>query len=397
MKFHNKILLVFLIPVVEIFVSNTALALEQQKATWTIMVYMAGDNDLEPYITWDIETELARPGSNPDVEIIALADRRLHYTSLPGVWSGALLFHVTRGMKARKENAIEDWGLTNMGDPQTFIDFVQWAKDNYPADHYVLLMWDHGWGWRPGQSLWDETAQDSLDLDELESAMNMLGPIDVVGYDACLMQTIEVQSMWRKFARAIAGAEEYVDTEGIRYNKVVSALQADPGLTAEDLAETIGRSMLSIKERTGSTVALDTEWDELLQAIDEWSVSLLQGLPDYRSDYDQARRNTLRFDDPLFRDLYDAALELKAHVSDSNIQTKSQAVMDAVDATVLGDWHHRPRYRDAHGITIFWPQDPEDLDEPSSTEWNDFEYYRTMLSFSRLTHWDEFLAAYTDR
>ena len=67
--------------------------------------------------------------------------------------------------------------------------------------------------------------------------------------------------------------------------------------------------------------------------------------------------------------------------------------MDAVNAVMLYEWHYN-KYKGAHGIGIFWPRLPADLDEPSSPEKNDFEYYRSKLVFSRLTHWDEFISAY---
>jgi hypothetical protein len=70
--------------------------------------------------------------------------------------------------------------------------------------------------------------------------------------------------------------------------------------------------------------------------------------------------------------------------------------VDAVDTVVLHEWHRRS-YPDAHGIGIFWPKVPEDLDEPSSPQWNDFEYYRNYLAFAPLTHWDEFLDAYVNQ
>jgi hypothetical protein len=131
------------------------------QAKWTFMVYIVGDNDLEKYVALDIETELAQPGSNADVNVVALADRVPGYDSAAGDWTGTLLFYVTQGMLATPENAVADWGERNMGDPQTLIDFVQWSKVNYPADHYALVLWDHGWGWRPYQAMWDETDDDT--------------------------------------------------------------------------------------------------------------------------------------------------------------------------------------------------------------------------------------------
>jgi hypothetical protein len=52
-----------------------------------------------------------------------------------------------------------------MGDKQTLIDFVTWTKANYPADHYALVFWGHGWNWHPGV-MQDDTNADTLDYDE---------------------------------------------------------------------------------------------------------------------------------------------------------------------------------------------------------------------------------------
>ena len=366
------------------------------QAKWTFMVYIVGDNDLEKYVALDIETELAQPGSNADVNVVALADRVPGYDSAAGDWTGTLLFYVTQGMLATPENAVADWGERNMGDPQTLIDFVQWTKANYPADHYALVLWDHGWGWLPYQSMWDETDDDTLDQHEIVTVMDIVGPVDVVGYDACEMQMIEVQATWRNYAQAIVGSQEDVWWDGIEYEVVVPALQANPDMTAEQLAVEIAESMHSSTERAGAAVALNSDWDNMVTAVDEWAIALLDGLPAYRSAYDAARKNTQDFGDPLNKDLYDAAAEIKARVDDPIIQAKCQAVMDAIDVAVLHEWH-RPKYRDAHGIGVFWPKEPEDLDEPSSPQWNDFEYYRDYLEFAPMTHWDEFLDAYVNQ
>lgn len=65
-----------------------------------------------------------------------------------------------------------DWGDTNMGDPQTLIDFITRAKTDYPADHYVISFWDHGHMWYPDHSnMWDGTSKAALGEDEFADAM----------------------------------------------------------------------------------------------------------------------------------------------------------------------------------------------------------------------------------
>jgi hypothetical protein len=139
---------------------------------------------------------------------------------------------------------------------------------------------------------------------------------------------------------------------------------------------------------------LNADWDTLLAAVDEWAVALEDGLPDYRSDYQRAFRIAQSFvQDPTAKDLYDVAYSIQIRVSDPTIQAKSQAVMDAVEAVVLDEWHTKP-YHGAHGISIFVPMRVEDLDDSSTPEWNEFDYYRNYLVFGQTTHWDEFLDAF---
>ena len=70
-----------------------------QKA-WTIMVYIDGDNDLEKYVTLDIERELCEPGSNADVNVVCVADRTPGYDKSRGDWTGTKLFYCMQGMTA---------------------------------------------------------------------------------------------------------------------------------------------------------------------------------------------------------------------------------------------------------------------------------------------------------
>lgn len=134
------------------------------KAKWTVMVYISGDNNLEDFVVSDLETELAPTGSSANVQVVALADRGPGYDTSYGDWQTTKLFHVTQGMTAAPENAVADWGERNFGDKQTLIDFVTWTKANYPANHYALYFWGHGWNWHPGVVMQDDTDDDTLDF-----------------------------------------------------------------------------------------------------------------------------------------------------------------------------------------------------------------------------------------
>jgi hypothetical protein len=372
---------------------SAAAARPPKKAAWTVMVYISGDNNLEEYVVLDIETELAISGSSKEVQVLALADRIPGYDDSRGDWTNTLLFRVTKDMLATPENAIADWGERSMGDPQTLLEFVTWTKANYPADHYALYLWGHGWGWRTSFTMRDETDDnDSLDPHELMAIMPALGPIDVVAYDGCNMAAIEVQALWHGTAVATVHSQEWVGWDGIEYDVVLEGLHANPAMTPDEVAILTNQSAGLNRERTGSAVATDARWVALLTAVDEWAVALEAGLPTYRTRYDRAFRPAQDFwGDPSAVDLYDAAARIQAIVPDAAIQAASQAVVAAVQAVVLDEWHAQ-QYREAHGISIFLPTHARDLDHPDTPE-NDLEYYRT-LPFASRTHWDEFLVAY---
>jgi hypothetical protein len=264
------------------------------------------------------------------------------------------------------------------------IDFVTWTKDNYPAAHYALYFWGHGWNWHPGYVMADDTSSDSLDLDELKAAIPSLGFIDVVGYDGCNMASIEVAMTWHDHAVAISGSQEYVNWDGIEYDVVISQLRANPVMTADQVA--IATSQSAAYDKTWSAMAVDGRFDTLLTAVNDWSVALLDGLPAYRAKYARAFGATRSFwQAPMDKDLYDMAYEINRLVSDANIKSRSQAVMSAFAAVVLHERHVKT-YSDAHGITIYHISKAGEKD-------SNFTFYRT-IDFALLTGWDEFLDAY---
>ncbi|MFH1735124.1 MAG: clostripain-related cysteine peptidase, partial [bacterium] len=107
------------------------------QAKWTFMVYMAGDNNLDGAALRDI-AEMARAGSTKDVNVLVQLDRIEDNLTRR--------FRITTGGGFKKD-CIESFGEANTGDPQVLYDFVKWAADNYPADRYALILWNHGSGW----------------------------------------------------------------------------------------------------------------------------------------------------------------------------------------------------------------------------------------------------------
>lgn len=376
-------MLVAVLLVLAIMVSGTVSAAPAPKAKWTVMVYISGDNNLEDYVVKDIELELAPTGSSANVQVVALADRGPGYDTSYGDWQTTKLFHVTPGMKADAASAVADWGERNMGDKQTLIDFVTWTKANYPADHYALYFWGHGWSWHPGWVMLDDTSADTLDYDETKAAIPSLGFIDMVGYDGCNMASIEILKLWHGHATALTGSQEYVGWDGVEYDQVLAQLAANPAMTADQVA--IASSQSTVTDKTWAALAVDSRLDALITAVDQWSVALKNGLGANKKKYTAAFTAAKSYNQaPMDKDLYGMAFEVNARVTDTNIKAKSQAVMNAFASVVLHE-RHAANYDGSHGITIYNPG--------NKTQKVDFAYYQT-LDFSLLTGWDEFVNAY---
>lgn len=355
-----------------------------KKAKWTLMVYIAGDNDLEEYVVKDIENELGLMGSTENVQVTTIADRINGYDKSRGDWKTTKLYHVTKGMKADAESAVADLGEKNTGDPKTLIDFVKWSKEKYPAENYALFMWGHGWNWHPGFTMEDKTNKDALDPDEVKSSLSSLGQIDLIAYDGCNMASIEVEALWANHAKAIVHSQEFVDWDGLEYETIIKKLNENPNIDAYKLAIIANQSASVNKEKTGSAIALDDRWSIMLKAVDEWSIALKTGLSKYKKNYDTAFKASQSFiDAPDDKDLYDMAFQINKNVNDSVIKQKSQNLMKAIKNATLDEWHIKSEYPNAHGITI------------SKVKSNDeYKEYYKKSEFAKMTNWDEFLDLY---
>lgn len=100
------------------------------------MVYMAADNDLEPFAMGDVN-EMEFVGSTTDMNILVQMDRSPNYNTSNGDWVDSrrlFINHDTSLNQIASEN-VGELGETNTGDPATLVQFAKWAIQTYPAEH----------------------------------------------------------------------------------------------------------------------------------------------------------------------------------------------------------------------------------------------------------------------
>ncbi|MBN1136637.1 MAG: hypothetical protein JXM73_08620, partial [Anaerolineae bacterium] len=298
-----------------------------QQASWTFMVYMAADNNLEGAGIDDF-LEMAVAGSDQNLNIVVQFDRIPGYDSRYGDWRTTKRFLVGAGMQPLPDQAVMDIGEANMGDPQTVIDFVTWARANYPADHYALIFWNHGGGWLEGfgdkggtieDFCWDTTnggdAITSAELYQLLDSVTSGGaaPLDQVGFDACVMAMWEVDNQIKPFGSAVSVSSEANEPwDGWPYDTIMADLKANPGWTPAELGYDIVQRYYESygNDETQSAKDLGAAYTELNQAVDDLAYALIIYEPLYHNQYDTARGAAQNFGSS-FLDLYDFAAKIK--------------------------------------------------------------------------------------
>jgi len=367
-------------------------------ASWTFMVYMDGDNDLETNGIDDF-LWMSSVGSSNDVNILVQFDRiplLLFDDTRYDNWTGAKRYLVLAGMVPNNANAVQHLGEVNMGNPQTLIDFVEWGMNNYPAENYAVVIWDHGSGWKPKniQLATDFTSMfDGLTMQELRSAFSTLTndgaqPIDLIGFDACLMAMIEVDNQIMPYGIMRVGSEETIPREAWPYHEILRSLVADPNMTAPELGEVIVQEYYEhYNNYTLSAVDLGSTYTSLNTAVDDFAQALMDGLNTYRNQISQARLNTQNFLDREYLDLYDFANQVNLRITEAAINTSATAVMNEVDNVMIHEQHGSTSYSNAHGISIYFPASSGDYDSR-------YDGVSNFLQFTQNNRWDEWLRAF---
>ena len=140
----------------------------------------------------------------------------------------------------------ENLGRTSMVDKSSVSDFITWAAGNCPADRYSLIFWNHGGGSVSGAAFDENYDNDSLTLDEMYSAFSLVydlidgeTPFEVVGFDTCLMATIDTAYAFSDIAKYLVASEELEPGCGWNYTGWLQALADNTSVDGAELGKAI--------------------------------------------------------------------------------------------------------------------------------------------------------------
>ncbi len=364
-----------------------------QRSKWTVLVYLNAANDLFEF----------SPRNVNQMEQVTSGDVRfvLQWKQAQSQFPSSS-FDGTRRYLVKPDNTdtirseiIQDMGQTvDMGQWQTLRDFIAWGKTNYPADRYCLVIWNHGNGWHRGPEemtravSYDDQTGNSIQIWELPQALGTNG-VDILAWDASLMQMIEVAYEIRGASKFIVGSEESPPGEGYPYDRIFGQFKNTPDAPTRDLTKAFVDGMLAVPEyatrKITQSVLDTTKVQPLVNAISVLADELILVRASLSNEIIAARQSTQAYSQTTiryYRDLFDLCLKLEAMPSAPATLKAAAANVRAkvLDAVIFEG--HNSRSANSHGVSIDF--------SPASQFQGSGEDYRFM-QFAKDSKWDDFL------
>lgn len=219
------ILLLFLTPI------------KKEETKNLFLLYIAGDNDLYPNAVDDLNEIKSQININSKVLIL-----------FDGLYDTKIL-----EIDQNKEKIIKTYENLNSGDPSLLLNFLNLGLSKYYAENIILVLWGHGDGRNfKGGSFkgvcFDEDYSDYLTIKEIKDVLQKIAKdlkrkVDILIFDACFMQTIEVSFELKDYVRYIIASQTYVPLDGFPYDDIFSRLsnldgeKLNPELIGKEIVE----------------------------------------------------------------------------------------------------------------------------------------------------------------
>ena len=383
-----------------------------QAASWTVITYLSsgsqGGADLSMYVD-ENTNRIKEVGSSTQISLVTLADKSGNgdthtYFIKPNQLVGIELSDI----ESSWTNEVD------VGDPSNLIAFSTYMIKRFHANHYALILFDHG-GALDGV-IWDDVQDHALQIDEIGDALQSItqntgvSKLDIFGLDACLMGMVEMVYEIQSYAHVFVGSEkvEYgcppicLTTSSWRYNEFLSHLRNNPATSRNVLATMIVDTYVDhwssawFHDASVTLSAIDlNQIGDLVDSISNLADLLRQNMHAYRSEIVTSRGETEEYDFTWMVDIYHFTERIHANIPDSSIRSACVNFQNALNTAVIHERHHTGSddisADHAHGLTIWFPdsqaQYTMDLDELHKQY---DKYYENDLDFAA-ENWDEFL------
>lgn len=338
-------------------------AVPQEKKKWTILQYSAADNNLESFMLDDID-EMERVGSDANTNLVVQVD------------TGKQMRRILLQQDANKGIAspsVEESGPINMSDSRTLADFIEWGVKNYPAEHYMLVISDHGDGYRG--AVQDQSHGGWMSLKEIHKGLSDAEAktgvkLDILGFDACNMGSTEVAYELKDRASYLIASEKTEGGAGWSYDQWLSGksswlakggfadMQARLSMRVESSPEELARNIVSGAKNYNDCIMTLSATDlgkmgQVKDSLEEFSKAILA------TDTSVWKLKRVTWGTQTFeghKDAYHWASRIANHdgIQDQRLKSAASGLMQSLDDAIIEEQHH-DSLQGAHGLTLEIP------------------------------------------
>ena len=333
--------------------------------TWTIFVYLCG-SDLESdkgAASRDLSEMLAATASDKVKIVVETGGAKAWKTD--GVDATKIQRHLIQNNKMA---LVDEFDQANMSLAETLADFLRWGVTNYPADKMAAVLWDHGGGSAKGLCMDENYDFDTMDLHMLDQALNaalliMDRKFEFIGFDACLMGTLECANVVATYANYMVASEEWEPGTGWPYTDFLSYVAENPTASGGEVGRVVCDAFKPTGERaerlTSATLATYdlSKLDALLQAFNTFSAELFDATSDVDTftDVVRAANEVENFGGNNHEEGFTNMVDLGCLTEACAPYVQSSGPMlDALHDVVI--YHvSGPTHAKAHGMSVYFP------------------------------------------
>lgn len=361
-------------------------AAKRNSKEWTFMIFMNADNNLDQNAVKDLKEMRAKGGSNEFMNIVVMVDREK---------GPAYTYYLADG----KMEIVTKHGEVDMGDYRVYSSFVKNAIKKYPAKHYCSIIWNHGTGWKAikkaqgmvrGISYDDQsgnhitTAQLGFSLKEINSALGR--KLDILCFDACLMQMAEVAYTVKDGADLIVGSEEVEPGDGYPYKEIFSGMKQ--GMSAMDVAKLIVKSYTDSYDdgsagyhASTQSIIVSSAYENFKDALNGYAKMLMS--TDYGKPITKMLSEVQVFGYPENIDLRHFVTLSKSKIKNPALKNSADKLLNAMERLVPVSSKSGYGVNFAYGLAIYFPKESYKFSK---------EYFH--LPFAKGTMWASFIQEY---
>ncbi len=372
----KKILLLLLCTLSPLLVHG----IKRQKKHTTLLIYIAGDNDLAYFAGRNID-DMKKIGSTKHINVVVQLDGQGAHEK-----TKRLFIEKNKVTQVNKSHPSAQQKL-DFGSPLTLIDACEWALKDFPSDHFGVVLWNHGIGvldniggrtssaselfvFNPETNMlqlnrsigfmdylrqkqdrgvcFGDTYGTYLTNQKLAYALKQVTTklrggkkIDFIGFDACLMSMIEMGNLISPYADYMVGSQEIELGTGWPYHAILKPFEKKAlnpeefckhityayhqnylGITYDYTQSAIDLAKMNVLEKS-----LDSVVSLLLTALDNQINNTVSRL--IRAS--RSRRLCTHFSEPTYIDLHHFLSNLTETLSFMRIKDEAGDIKAALE------------------------------------------------------------------